>query len=63
MPGRDKVCRKCKLFVKEERCPVCGGTEFSRTWKGLIFVSDPAGSEVAKMLGITVPGRYCLWVK
>jgi len=63
MAGKDKACRKCKLLVKGSKCPICNGNDFSRSWKGVIFVKDPEGSEVAQLLEIKVPGRYCLWVK
>ena len=59
----DKVCRNCKIFVKGNVCPVCNQANFSRTWKGIIIVNDPADSEVAQLLGIKVPGKYCLWCK
>lgn len=36
---------------------------FSRTWKGIVYVKDPQNSEVAKLLNITIPGKYTLWVK
>lgn len=60
---KDKVCRNCRLFVKEEKCPICKMSSFSRTWKGVMFIKDPENSEVAKLLGIKVQGKYCLWVK
>lgn len=60
---RDKVCKNCKLFVKGEKCPVCSMSIFSRTWKGIVYVKDPQNSEVAKLLNITIPGKYTLWVK
>jgi len=63
MAQKDKVCRTCKRFVKGAACPVCGGSSFSRTWKGVVIVNDPAASEVAKTLDIKAPGKYCLWVK
>jgi len=59
----EKVCRTCKRFVKGNVCPVCNKAEFSRTWKGILIVNDPVDSEVAKTIGITVPGKYALWVK
>ena len=34
-------------------CPVCNTASFSRTWKGVVVVNDPAASEVAKLLNIT----------
>lgn len=59
----EKVCRNCGRFVKEDKCPVCGGTDFSRSWKGVIFVNDPERSKVAQILDIKAPGKYCIWVK
>jgi len=63
MTEREKVCRKCKLFVQGDKCPICNENNFSRSWKGMVIVNDPNESEIAKTLGITVKGRYCLWVK
>ena len=60
---KEKVCRNCKRFVEDSKCPVCSQSNFSRGWQGMIFVNDPAGSEIAQMLGITVPDKYTLWVK
>ncbi|MBR9682009.1 MAG: DNA-directed RNA polymerase, subunit E'' [Candidatus Altiarchaeota archaeon] len=58
-----KVCRKCRLFVKEKECPICKGDDFSMTWAGMVEILDPETSEVAKKMGITVPGRYALKVR
>ncbi|MBU0953152.1 MAG: DNA-directed RNA polymerase subunit E'' [Nanoarchaeota archaeon] len=63
MSSRDKVCRSCKVFVKGDMCPLCNQANFSRSWKGVIIVVDPNESEIAKLLEIKAPGRYCLWVK
>jgi DNA-directed RNA polymerase subunit E" len=60
---RDKVCRNCKRFVEDSKCPVCSQSNFSRSWKGTVVVNDPNGSEIAELLGIKVPGKYTLWVK
>ena len=63
MTVKEKVCRNCKRFVRESVCPVCRQSNFSRSWKGVVLISDPSGSEIAGALNITVPGKYCLWVK
>ena len=60
---KQKVCRKCKRIVLEDKCPVCAVAEFSRTWKGVVLVNDPKGSEIASLLDLKVPGKYALWVK
>ena len=63
MAEREKVCRTCRLFVEGNVCPLCNGTNFSRSWKGMVIIKNPAESEIAKTLGITTKGKYCLWVK
>ncbi len=62
MVQREKVCRACKRFVQDSKCPICNQSNFSRSWKGLAVIKDP-NSEMAKQLNITTPGRYCLWVR
>lgn len=59
----EKVCRGCRRFVTGTVCPACRTANFSRTWKGVLIVNDPNGSDVAKLCGINAPGKYCLWVK
>ena len=63
MAEREKVCRTCRLFVEGNVCPLCNGTNFSRSWKGMVIIKNPVESEIAKTLGITTKGKYCLWVK
>lgn len=63
MSVKDKVCRNCKRFVEGSVCPVCNQANFSRSWKGVVFINDPKDSEIAQAMSITVPGKYCLWVK
>ena len=59
---KEKVCKTCKRFVREDKCPICLQTNLSTAWKGLVYIEDP-NSEVARALGITVPGKYCLFVR
>ncbi len=56
------VCRQCKRFTMERECVVCKSTNLSASWKGLIVVNDVNSSEIAQALGITVPGKYALFV-
>lgn len=39
-------------------CPVCGSKDFSDEWEGLIIVVNPEKSAIAKIMGISKPGRY-----
>ena len=63
MVDREKVCKTCKRFVYDEKCPACGTKNFTKTWKGVVVINDPNESEIAKLLSINVPGKYALWVK
>ncbi|MEA3378500.1 MAG: transcription elongation factor subunit Spt4 [Nanoarchaeota archaeon] len=58
-----KVCKKCKLFVEGNECPLCKGKQFSDSWKGRIIITDPLKSEIAKVLGITAKGEYAIKVR
>lgn len=61
MVKKTQVCRNCKRFTRESACPVCKSTNLSTSWKGLVVVID-ANSEIAKMMNVSEPGRYALYV-
>lgn len=58
-----KVCKKCKLFVTGETCPLCKGNQFSTNWQGRVIIFDPNGSIVAKKLNIKSKGEYAIKVR
>jgi len=58
-----KVCRKCKIFVDKEVCPVCGGNQFTNTWKGRIAILNSEKSEIAKKLEIKKDGEYAIKIR
>jgi len=43
-------------------CPVCKSSDLTPDWSGIILVFDPAKSQVAATLEITVPHKYALKV-
>jgi len=63
MSDKENVCRNCKRFVMGNLCPVCNTKDFTKSWKGIVVINDPNTSEVAKLLEITSPGKYAIWVK
>ena len=58
-----KVCKKCKIFIEKETCPICNGNQFSESWKGRIFVFKPEESELAKKMSISKKGTYAIKTK
>jgi DNA-directed RNA polymerase subunit E" len=61
--ARELACRSCRALTTEKHCPRCGSTELTVNWTGLIVIFNPEKSELAKMLGITAPGRYAAKVR
>ena len=59
---RRKVCKKCKLFVDGNTCPICKGNDFSTNWKGRLNVLDAERSMVADKVNIKVKGEYAIKV-
>jgi len=58
-----KVCKKCKIFVKGNECPICKGNQFSESWRGRIAILDAEKSEIASKLDIKVKGEYAIKVR
>jgi DNA-directed RNA polymerase subunit E" len=59
----EKACKKCRFISKGPTCPLCGGTALTERWSGVLLIIDPEKSEVAKKLGIKVPGKYAAKLK
>ncbi|MBS3107808.1 DNA-directed RNA polymerase, subunit E'' [Candidatus Woesearchaeota archaeon] len=58
-----KVCKRCKIFVSGDQCPICKNSNFSESWKGRAFILNPEKSEIAKKIGATAKGEYALKVR
>jgi len=61
--AKKKACKKCKLFVEGNVCPICKGNIFSSNWQGRLFINDVGNSMIAEKLGIKVKGEYAIKVK
>ena len=55
----DKKKEKVKTF-KIRKCPKCGSTSVTESWKGKIEIVDPATSEIAKELKLAEKGVYTI---
>jgi DNA-directed RNA polymerase subunit E" len=60
---KKKVCKKCKIFVEGETCPVCKRNAFSTNWQGRIYFMDVANSTIAKKINVELKGEYAIKVK
>jgi DNA-directed RNA polymerase subunit E" len=50
------------MITSKERCPVCKNPT-SSNWSGLVIITDPENSDVAKELNVTLKGEYALRVR
>ena len=57
---KKKICRKCKLFVEGNECPICKGKEFSTNWQGRLNVLDANKSGIANKIEIKIKGEYAI---
>ena len=60
---KKKACKKCKLFVDGNECPICKGNQFSLNWQGRLYIVDPNKSAVAQKIGIGAKGEYAIKVR
>ena len=60
---KELACRECRALTTGKKCPVCGSTNLTENWSGVVIILDPENSEVAKMMGVAKPGRYAVEVR
>ena len=58
-----KVCRNCRAFTEKDKCPFCGGKDFTTTHSGVVQIIDPEKSEVAKEMKVDKPGKFSVKVR
>lgn len=57
----EKACRQCRKIVdNEDKCPICGSSQFTTFWRGFVMIIDPEKSEIAKKMGIPNNGKHAL---
>jgi len=60
--ARLRACRRDKALTDGDSCPVCGSTDLTPNWEGVVAVIDPVRSVLAKRLAISRSGMYALRV-
>jgi len=57
-----RACRKCHILTDKTTCPYCGETT-TEHWQGYLVVIDAENSQIAKKMGLKMPGKYALKVR
>ncbi|PIN87512.1 DNA-directed RNA polymerase subunit E'' [Candidatus Woesearchaeota archaeon CG10_big_fil_rev_8_21_14_0_10_32_24] len=61
--AKKKACKKCKLFVEGEQCPICKNGNFTNNWQGRLFITDVERSMIAHNVNAAVKGEYAIKVR
>ncbi len=59
----ENVCKECHRIVTGQVCQACNSTALTSDWSGYVVIIDPQKSEIAKKLGVSLPGKYALKVR
>jgi DNA-directed RNA polymerase subunit E" len=60
---KKKICKKCKLFVEGDVCPICKDSNFVNNFQGRINIVDANKSEIAKKSGYEKDGEYAIKIR
>ena len=60
--AKKKCCKKCKIFVDGNECPICKTQQFTTNWKGRLYIIDTKNSEIGKKIGVELKGEYAIKV-
>jgi len=61
--AKKKTCKKCKIFVDGDKCPICKGNQFSTLWQGRIYILDPEKSLIAEKIELKNKGEFAIKVR
>ncbi len=58
------ACAECHLVLEDgvDQCPRNPSAQVSTDYQGYVIIMNPARSEIAKRLGVELPGKYALKV-
>ena len=58
------ACAECHLVLEDgvDQCPRNPSAQVSTDHRGYVIIMNPARSEIAKRLGVELPGKYALKV-
>ncbi|MDP6188884.1 MAG: transcription elongation factor subunit Spt4 [Candidatus Poseidoniaceae archaeon] len=58
------ACTECHLILEDgvDQCPRNPSAQVSTDHQGYVIIMNPARSEIAKRLGVELPGKYALKV-
>jgi len=63
MVEKEKACLNCKAIYYGKKCPQCGETPSSDTFKGRVHIFNAGKSEIAYHMDVNKEGEYTIKTK
>lgn len=63
MPKKQKACLNCRTIFEGNKCPNCGETPSSDSFKGRVHIFNPEKSEIAENMKINKQGEFAIKTK
>ena len=60
MATKEKSCLNCKRIYLDDKCPNCGETPASETFKGRVHIFNSKKSEIAHNMEINNEGEFAI---
>jgi RNA polymerase subunit RPABC4/transcription elongation factor Spt4 len=61
--AKERACLNCRMIFEGSKCPACGESVFSETFKGEVEIFNPEESLIAKNMRINKKGRHAIKTK
>ena len=63
MAKKEKACLSCKKIYEGDKCPTCGESTSSETFKGRVYIFNTEDSKIAKNMKIDKKGEFAIKTK
>jgi RNA polymerase subunit RPABC4/transcription elongation factor Spt4 len=61
--AKEKACLNCRTVYEGEKCPKCGETPSSDSFKGRVYIFNSEESKIAKNMKINDKGEFAIKTK
>jgi len=60
---KEKACLNCRRIYDGDKCPNCGESVTTDSFKGRVFIFNTTDSEIAKNMKLENKGEFAIKVK
>jgi len=60
---KQKACLNCRKIFEGEKCPNCGDSATSDSFKGKVYIFDSENSQIAQNMKLNQKGEFAVKTK